>query len=1030
MRMIKKNKLVDWYLELDKEYSEKYCDKTIIFMEVGSFYELYAINDIQYQKLQDICKILSIRITRKNNKNASPIVDSGNPYMAGVTSIAFDKYCKILVNNNYNIVRVDQVTEPPNPKREVVKVYSPSCHEYELDNNLENFLLILFIEGYNCDKYSIGSTLIDLTTGKSICFEFHDKKTKKNFAVSETYRILFSYNIKEIIVYTYNAGKIGEHILKQLNIDCDAVQVKNIQEQVYKDISYQETILKKYFKCPASLLPHDYLGLDKLNHATISLLYALEFITNHDRHIAKYLNKPLLINSNDQMMISTEALKILDVVGENGNSKNSLFKILDKCQTSMGKRLLKSRLINPITDGNELKKRYHLIELVGDSSEVLEKHLKFLYDLDRLHRKLAIGRLDLNDFTNLHNSYVSINKILSGIKDNQVFYKYLNIPNKILDDYKDFQTDYNKKLHLRLIYKYTQIIDISENIFLEGVDSELDILQNKINNNNEKLETFRKLLNEISNDPTSKKKPSDVSLEKNKDGYYYKLPKIRSRYLKDQLKKKDLEEKINTEIISIDILKSLVFKEKTSEVNINCMWLDQISKNSFYLINTLRNKSKVIFNGFLEKWSNQYLKSLEELSCIISIIDLTLSNYNISNKYHYCKPNIIDGNDSSIIAENLRHPITERVRSDILFVPNPVHIGSLHDNKYGAIITGLNGVGKSIYIKSVALSVIMAQAGFFVPADEFKFIIYNKLFTRIGNNDNLFRGQSTFYKEMLELDNILRHADSKTLVVADELCSGSEQSSAQAILASTIITLSDRKCTNLITTHFHNCLDYPEIKEIKNALFYHFKIDYNEGDIVYDRHLIEGQGPRLYGIEVSKYIIDNQEFLDKCYEFRNSSLNKLKPEDVKSSKYNKQVVVEKCEVCGITSNDCELHTHHINEQCEADKYDNIGYISKNTKGNLVVLCQNHHNMVHHGNLDIKGWKQSLNKGKYLEYSFNNNLQKKNERRKYDHSQVILIKQIKSCCNSKTKVAKQYLQNNLNFKAISEITIRKIWNNTY
>ena len=332
----------------------------------------------------------------------------------------------------------------------------------------------------------------------------------------------------------------------------------------------------------------------------------------------------------------------------------------------------------------------------------------------------------------------------------------------------------------------------------------------------------------------------------------------------------------------------------------------------------------------------------------------------------------------------------------------------------------------------------MAQAGLFVAAEDFQISLYNKLFTRIGNNDNLFRGQSTFYREMLELDTILRNADQNTLVIADELCSGSEQLSAQAILATTIEGLSLRKTSNFITTHFHGCLDLPEIVSLDMIKFYHFRVEYQNGLLIYNRNLEEGLGPKLYGIEVSRHILGEGPFIDRCYEFRQrlQGINDNINNEVKTSKYNTEVKVEACEICGkVNTPETPLDTHHIAEQADADEYGNINYIAKNSKGNLVVLCKKHHNMVHHGGLNIIGWKQSIEKGLYLEYNFtpeiNLSLNEKDKvkKRKYSEQQIKKVNQLKDK-NYKPKMAKHLLETSGEFKCISETIIRKIWKGEY
>jgi DNA mismatch repair protein MutS len=570
--------------------------------------------------------------------------------------------------------------------------------------------------------------------------------------------------------------------------------------------------------------------------------------------------------------------------------------------------------------------------------------------------------------------------------------------------------------------------------------------------------------NEISDDYESlnsdiKTKISNfVKLDKtDRDGYSFKMTKSRNKILKQNIKKYNWKKYVDDKFhIAID---SLRYNEKKSDTTVVCTWLENKSKDIVYRTDRLRCLTRTMFKEHQEQWFLKYSTSLSFISELIAEIDCGLSNYNISNKYHYSRPELIDMEISGVKADNLRHPITERVRNDVVFVPNPVEQGSLSDsNIFGSIITGLNGVGKSIYIKSVALSIIMAQSGLYVPADNFKLSVYNKIFTRIGNIDNLFRGQSTFYREMIELDNIIRNADKNSLVIADELCSGSEQISAQAILTSTIVELCNRQSSNLITTHFHDCLDLDDIIELKRATFYHFKVSYKDNDVIYDRNLLKGKGPKLYGIEVATNIISNKQFIDNCYNYRKKILN-LEGE-CHSSKYNSKIKVEKCEICNkYPDYQGELHVHHINEQECADKYDNIDHIKKNSVGNLVVLCKKHHEMVHHGGLTVNGWKQSLEKGKFLDYHFDNNrmianqdiqktvnntnicLNKKDEKdenlkvtkisskKKYKTNDILLIKNLYLKCK-KIKKIKITLETEYDYKSISESIIRKICNDEY
>ena len=1055
MSTTKKETLVDWYISLQNTYIAKYGPKTLIMMEVGSFYECYAVTDSQLTHLNEACQIMSIRVTRKNNKSGTETVDSGNPYMAGVTSIAFDKYMNMLLPVGYNIVRVDQVTPPPMPKREVVRVYSPgTCNESIMSSGqMDNYLLVIYIEGYSQSLpklYSIGITLIDLTTGNSYCCEFHDNHKTGHNSLTETYRIVYGYQPVETVIYTTGANELTDTICDKLSLDKENTRVYNDIDDQWRDLSFQEMLMRRHFQCPANIIPHDYLGLGMKLHATISVTLAVQFIYDHDREVAKRLNRPKSIQEANRLVVSYTTMEILDVIPKNNKPmtrKNSLLGLLDGCKTAMGKRLLKNRLLHPTTDVEELRERYNLISLLGKHYEKIINYTKFTYDLDRLHRKMSLANLSPNEFTSLDTTYTNINKIIDCLGEDPELKAILFKETSQLQFSKlnKFMETYRKVLDLDKLAKYSSPSDISTNIFIPGNYLEIDRLCDKINAIQVELDKFRQELCNLTYDGSISKLKADsmrekstglVKLEKNdRDGYHFKITKPRSKLLKkniDNGKAKSLVDP--SRHMAIENLK---FSDRRNEYVISCNWLDNKSKEMLYNGERLTSLTREVFKTCQRDWTTTYGVALNFISDFLAVIDLSLGNFYTSNRYHYTKPEIVDISDkesSGIWAEEVRHPITERIRTDTTFVANPIRIGSLSVDSaiYGGVITGLNGVGKSIYIKSVALAVLMAQAGLFVAAKKFRISLYNQIFTRIGNCDNLFRGQSTFYREMLELDTILRNSDKNSLVIADELCSGSEQLSAQAILSSTIETLSVRKCSNLITTHFHGCLDLPEIVNLPMVKFYHFLVEYEGGLLVYNRHLVEGLGPKLYGLEVCKHILGEGSFIDRCYEFRHrlQGQKNLNSECIKTSKYNTMVKVTKCEVCGkIAVGDEELHTHHISEQVEADQHGNIGHIDKNTKGNLVVLCREHHHMVHHGGLEITGWKQCLEKGLYLDYHFKKTEESVVNRKKYTEAMVVKVISLQNN-GYKARHAKLWLETEGGFKSISTATIRKIWNGTY
>lgn len=254
----------------------------------------------------------------------------------------------------------------------------------------------------------------------------------------------------------------------------------------------------------------------------------------------------------------------------------------------------------------------------------------------------------------------------------------------------------------------------------------------------------------------------------------------------------------------------------------------------------------------------------------------------------------------------------------------------------------------------------------YVPAETFKYRPYNKIITKIAIQDDLFRGKSTFINEMLELKNILENADCNTLVIADELCSGTEYSSALSIVASTVIELAARKSSFMFATHFHELADLPEIQSLNNVKVYHTKVTIDpEKGLVFNRSLLPGKCPDKYGIEIATYMKLLPEFINRALRIRSEydGVDKALT-STKASKYNSNVYVDQCKVCGATA---DLVVHHIVEQCDFVEGNCIPY-RKNIEHNLVVLCQRCHQKVHKTKtLSIYGYAQT-SQGLQLDYT--------------------------------------------------------------
>jgi DNA mismatch repair protein MutS len=307
------------------------------------------------------------------------------------------------------------------------------------------------------------------------------------------------------------------------------------------------------------------------------------------------------------------------------------------------------------------------------------------------------------------------------------------------------------------------------------------------------------------------------------------------------------------------------------------------------------------------------------------------------------------GEASSFVrATGLRHCLIERINEDECYVTNDVSLGG-----DGMLLYGTNAVGKTSLIRAIGVAVIMAQAGFYVPASWFVYRPYRAIMTRILGNDNLFKGLSTFVVEMSELRVILRMADAHTLVLGDELCSGTEMDSAISIFVAGLQHLYRAGASFIFATHLHEIAGYSELREMAPRLrLAHMRVFYDKSHdtLVYDRKLQDGAGESMYGLEVCKSLHLPDDFLENANMIRVKyrGISTKTPtasilDDAVPSRYNAAKLRRLCELCEKKKG---TEVHHLQHQESADSNDFIGHIHKNHPSNLATVCEDCHREIH------------------------------------------------------------------------------------
>jgi DNA mismatch repair protein MutS len=440
----------------------------------------------------------------------------------------------------------------------------------------------------------------------------------------------------------------------------------------------------------------------------------------------------------------------------------------------------------------------------------------------------------------------------------------------------------------------------------------------------------------------------------------------------------------------------------------------------------------------LEEFENKYIVFLNILSEFIAEIDFINCGAKCAKIYKYVRPNISlkEGLDGSYFsAKEIRHPIIELIHDQVEYIKNDVEL--IHEKCNGILLYGVNGVGKSSLSKAIGCNIVLAQMGFYVAASEFTYYPYTKIFTRINGDDNMFKGQSSFAIEMDELRSILKYSDCRSIVLGDEICKGTEETSALAIVSSSILRFCQKNVNFIMATHFHKLISLEDIQNIENIKFMHLSVEYDKKEqlIIYGRKLEEGPGDTLYGVEIADFLIQDLDFIRDAKRIRNIILEKEQTIlSEKTSNYNNKLYMDKCSICGDYGYKYPLDTHHIKEQHTFNDED----IHKDKLSNLVILCKKHHDKVHHGNLEIDGYIET-SKGKKLVYKVEDELEnieniektKENKNKKYNEEQINFIKNLAEELKDQKQFMKILL---LELKkqniVISAKTVNKICDNTY
>jgi DNA mismatch repair protein MutS len=965
--------LTEQYFKLQQLFEEKYGKDTVVLMEVGTFFETYEVNNDEEQigKAKEIAELLNIQLTRKNKT----ILENSqtNPLMAGVPAISFEKHInRIIQEQKYTVVIIKQIGVPPKVKRTLDAIISPGTNFDFAVNSDENNITSIAIDQIR-GNYLVGYSAIDVTTGKCYYNEVFGTSEDPSFALDEVFNYMNMHKTSEVVVTFLDKNIDQKEVIEYLELSHKTHHVSNIHPKV----SYQNELFRNVFEIESLLTPIEHLNMERYALASESLAILIDFVIEHDSKIIQKLSTPVKLDVNKYVYLGNNALEQLNIL-ETPHQPN-LLKLINNTSTAMGKRLLKERLTHPVKDEKELLRRYKLSRDLYDYHAPMENSLANIYDIERLTRRIKLNRLHPFELNYLYDSLESIKEVVVFMEN----YNFVKPPCSS-DDINIFIKTIEDTFDLSSCGKY-MLKDIDSNMIEKGIDSKIDKLLKENELLEEKLEIFRTHILKLLN--TEDKNYVTIT-RLGKEGFYIGLTKNRYSSIKKELLESHL-------IIDDDLylFKDFNIKVQTSNVKITNTLTANISDKYVHNMQKIIEFNKIVFKEKIAYYEKKFASMLSELVSFIAEVDLTVSNIKTAKKYNYIEPKIVKREDKTnfIEAIELRHPIIERSEENGIYVPNDIILGDLtlaskeqqenliitnsrpdnmNDNKmHGVLLYGINSSGKSSLMKSIGICVIMAQAGFFVPAKSFRYCIFDEIFTRISGSDNIAKGLSSFAVEMLELKNIFNRATQHSLILGDEISHSTETMSGVSIVASAILKLASLKSIFVFATHLHQLPEIEEIEKLKNIICLHLSVFYNENDdkLVFNRKLSHGSGSSMYGLEFAKSLHMDKEFLKTANDIRKrltddfDSLERLTQK--KTSMYNKDLYVTACAICGAKVDD----VHHIKEQHKADDKGFIGHINQNHKFNLIPLCKKHHKMVHEGKININGFV-TTSKGLELHYS--------------------------------------------------------------
>ena len=772
----------------------------ILCYRLGDFYEMF------FEDAIITSKELELTLTGKDCG-----LEERAP-MCGIPYHAVNSYIPKLVEKGYKVAICEQLEDPKQAKgivkRDVIKVITPGTivDGALLEEKRNNFIMSIYKEGM-----FFGVAVCDISTG-----DFYSTEIKEDNNFSKLLDEISRYNPQELVINKMmnESSEEIKQIKQRFDVFISIEKDENTLTGEYSFINDSKNIKNEFEIIDEN---NNNVDIDKKMFAVCAINGLMQYIQNTQKQMPQNLNKIVVYETRKYMALDINARRNLELTEKmrDKSKKGTLLWVLDRTNTSMGGRLLRRWVSDPLIDVTDINDRLNTVKELKENNILRDdiiQSLKSVYDIERLAGKISYGTANARDLISLKNSVSQLpdlKNILTNAKSNLLSNLY-----KSLDTLEDIY----ELINVAIVDDPPITLKDGENIkkgYNEDVDKLIDLTTNG-----------RKWLVDIEAKERELTGIKSLKIGYNKVfGYYIEITKSfiklvpQDRYIRKQTLTTG-ERYITEELKNME---NQIVGAQEKIVNLE---YDEFVK--------IRNKIE------------ENAKRLQMAANIVAKIDVLCSLAQVAEDMNYCMP-IIDDSETIEIKDG-RHPVVEKILPAGAFVQNDAYLNS--DENRLNIITGPNMAGKSTYMRQVALITLMAQIGSFVPASYAKIGIVDKIFTRVGASDDLAMGESTFMVEMMEVATILKNATSKSLVILDEIGRGTSTYDGLSIAWAVAEQISKIKSKTLFATHYHELTDLEN--KLEGTKNYHIAVKERGEDVIFLRKIIEGGTDESYGVHVAK----------------------------------------------------------------------------------------------------------------------------------------------------------------------------------